>query len=346
MKTSNFDYELPPELIAQEPSCERDQSRMLVLHRREERWEHRRFADIVEYLRDGDLLVVNDTRVIPARVFGRKAATGGKVEILLLEETAPATWDILLHAARRPKVGSTVLFGDGLASAILLADGEKGRASIRVESAKPWLDVVAEIGEPPLPPYIKRPDVADWKSDTERYQTVYAKFPGAVAAPTAGLHFTDAVFQALEKKGVRRAAVTLHVGLGTFRPVDAENVDDHRMEAERYVVPEETAAAIRDCRARGGRVVAVGSTSVRTLETVAAEHGEVVACSGRSSLFIRPPYEFKVVDAMLTNFHLPRSTLVMMVSALATRELILKAYAEAVRERYRFFSYGDCMLIL
>ena len=188
--------------------------------------------------------------------------------------------------------------------------------------------------------------MADWKSDTERYQTVYAKFPGAVAAPTAGLHFTDAVFQALEKKGVRRAAVTLHVGLGTFRPVDAENVDDHRMEAERYIVPEETAAAIRDCRARGGRVVAVGSTSVRTLETVAAEHGEVVACSGRSSLFIRPPYEFKVVDAMLTNFHLPRSTLVMMVSALATRELILKAYAEAVRERYRFFSYGDCMLIL
>ena len=346
MKTSDFDYELPPELIAQEPACERDRSRMLVLHRREERLEHRRFSDIPEYLGAGDLLVVNDTRVIPARVYGRKAASGGKVEILLLEETAPGTWDILLHASRRPKVGDTILFGDGLASAILLADGEKGRASIRIESAKPWLDVVAEIGEPPLPPYIKRSEARDQKSDRERYQTVYAKCPGAVAAPTAGLHFTEEIFQTLEKRGVNKATVTLHVGLGTFRPVDAENVEDHRMEAERYTVPEETAAAIRACKMRGGRVVAVGSTSVRTLETVAAEHGEVVACSGRSSLFIRPPYEFKVVDAMLTNFHLPRSTLIMMVSALATRELILKAYAEAVRERYRFFSYGDCMLIL
>ena len=346
MKTSDFDYELPPELIAQEPARERDQSRMLVLQRREERLEHRQFSDIPEYLREGDLLVINDTRVIPARVFGRKAASGGKVEILLLEETAPGTWDILLHASRRPKVGSTILFGDGLASAILIADGEKGRAVIRVESARPWLDVVAEIGEPPLPPYIKRSEVADWGSDKERYQTVYAKYPGAVAAPTAGLHFTEEIFQTLEKRGVKKTTVTLHVGLGTFRPVDAENVEDHRMEAERYTVPEETAESIRACKARGGRVIAVGSTSVRTLETVAAEHGEVVACSGRSSLFIRPPYEFKVVDAMLTNFHLPRSTLIMMVSALSTRELILKAYTEAVRERYRFFSYGDCMLIL
>lgn len=357
MKTSDFDYELPPELIAQSPARERDQSRMLVLHRSEERMEHRRFSDIPEYLREGDLLVINDTRVIPARVYGRKAASGGKVEILLLEETAPGTWDILLHASRRPKVGSTILFGDGLASATLIADGEKGRAVIRVESARPWLDVVAEIGEPPLPPYIKRSEVSrlragasasqgDQKSDRERYQTVYAKYPGAVAAPTAGLHFTEEIFQTLEKRGVKKTTVTLHVGLGTFRPVDAEDVEDHRMEAERYVVPEETAAAIRACKARGGRVIAVGSTSVRTLETVAAEHGEVVACSGRSSLFIRPPYEFKVVAAMLTNFHLPRSTLIMMVSALATRELILKAYTEAVRERYRFFSYGDCMLIL
>jgi len=346
MKTSDFDYELPPELIAQEPAPRRDQSRMMVLRRQDGTLEHRRFGDIVEFLREGDLLVVNDTRVIPARVYGRKAASGGKVEILLLEETAPGIWDILLHASRRPKVGSVILFGDGLASATLLADGEKGRASIRIESARPWLDVVAEIGEPPLPPYIKRSEVRDQKSDRERYQTVYAKYPGAVAAPTAGLHFTEEIFQTLEKRGVKKATVTLHVGLGTFRPVDAEEVDQHRMEAERYTVTEEAAAAIRACKARGGRVVAVGSTSVRTLETVAAEHGEVVACSGRSDLFIRPPYAFKVTDVMLTNFHLPRSTLIMMVSALATRELILKAYAEAVRERYRFFSYGDCMLIL
>jgi S-adenosylmethionine:tRNA ribosyltransferase-isomerase len=347
MKTSEFDFELPLELIAQHPAQRREQSRMLVVRRQEGTIEHRHFFDLPQYLNTGDLLVVNNTRVIPARVFGRKPVTGGKVEILLLEEIRPGTWDILLHAARRPKVGALITLGEGQAVAVLLSDGAKGRATIKIECQRPWLEVLEEIGIPPLPPYIKRSDVKDQTSeDRERYQTVYARYPGAVAAPTAGLHFTDEIFQTLEKQGVKKAEVTLHVGLGTFRPVDAENVEDHRMEPERYAVSAETAKRIQETRAAGGRVVAVGSTSVRTLESVAAEHGCVVPCSGRSSLFIHPPYPFKVADAMLTNFHLPKSTLIMMICALAGRDLILRAYEEAVKEKYRFYSYGDCMLIL
>ena len=346
MKTADFNFALPPELIAQHPMQRREQSRMLVVHRQSGMLEHRHFYEIPQYLRSGDLLVVNNTRVIPARVFGRKPGTGGKVEFLLLEETRPGTWDVLLHAARRPKVGARMTLGEGQAVAILLSDGEKGRATIQIECSRPWLEILEEIGVPPLPPYIKRPDVEYRKEDTERYQTVYAKYPGAVAAPTAGLHFTEEIFQTLEKQGVGREEVTLHVGLGTFRPVEVENVEDHRMEPERYAVSEETARRIAETKAAGGRVVAVGSTSVRTLESVAAEHGRVVRCSGRSSLFIHPPYSFKVVDAMLTNFHLPQSTLIMMICALAGRELILRAYEEAVKEKYRFYSYGDCMLIL
>ncbi len=346
MKTADFDFELPLELIAQHPAQRREQSRMLVVRRREGIFEHCRFLDLPRYLNQGDLLVVNNTRVIPARLFGRKPVTGGKVEILLLEEVRPGAWDILLHAARRPKVGSRITLGDGQAVAVLLSDGEKGRATIRIECDRPWLEVLEEIGVPPLPPYIKRSEVRDQRSDRERYQTVYAKYAGAVAAPTAGLHFTDEFFRTLEKQGVERAEVTLHVGLGTFRPVDAENVEDHRMEPERYAVPAETARRIEETKKSGGRVVAVGSTSVRALETVAAEHGRVAAGSGRSSLFIHPPYSFQVVDAMLTNFHLPKSTLIMMICALAGRELILRAYEEAVKEKYKFYSYGDCMLIL
>jgi S-adenosylmethionine:tRNA ribosyltransferase-isomerase len=346
MKTADFDFELPPELIAQHPAQRREQSRMLVVRRQEGTLEHRRFFDLPQYLNKGDLLVVNNTRVIPARLFGRKPGTGGKVEILLLEEVHPGTWDILLHAARRPKVGSLITLGEGQAVAVLLSDGAKGRATIKIESERPWLEVLEEIGIPPLPPYIKRPDASDRKTDRERYQTVYAREPGAVAAPTAGLHFTDEIFQTLEKQGVGKAEVTLHVGLGTFRPVNTENVEDHRMEPERYTVSAGTAKRIEATKNAGGRVVAVGSTSVRTLESVAAEHGRVVACEGRSSLFIYPPYPFKMVDAMLTNFHLPKSTLIMMICALAGRDLILRAYEEAVREEYRFYSYGDCMLIL
>jgi S-adenosylmethionine:tRNA ribosyltransferase-isomerase len=318
----------------------------MVLHRKDGRIEHRQFSDLTQYLNRGDLLVVNDTRVIPARIFGRKAKTGGKVEILLLEDTGGGTWDVLLHAARRPREGSLLVLGSGQATAVLLTDGEKGRSSIRIASEKPWLQVLEEIGVPPLPPYIRRKDGGEQTADRDRYQTIYAEWPGAVAAPTAGLHFTREVFQALEGNGVRHAAITLHVGLGTFRPVDTENVEDHQMEPERYMVAERTAQAIEETHTAGGRVFAVGSTTVRTLETVTAENGRVTAGSGRTGLFIRPPYTFRVVDAMLTNFHLPRSTLLMMISALAGRELILRAYGVAIAERYRFYSYGDCMLIV
>ena len=354
MKTADFDFELPPDLIAQHPAPRREQSRMLVVRRQAGVLEHRYFSDLPQYLNEGDLLVVNNTRVIPARLFGRKPGTGGKVEILLLEEIRPGTWDILLHSSRRPKVGSLITLGNGQAVAILLSDGEKGRATIKIESERPWLEVLDEIGMPPLPPYIERSEIGGQRSDAERYQTVYAKYPGAVAAPTAGLHFTDEIFETLEMQGVKKAEVTLHVGLGTFRPVDTENVEDHRMEAERYIVPSETAKRIGEAKAGSGRIIAVGSTTVRTLETVAASHGRVIPCSGRSSLFIHPPYSFKVVDAMLTNFHLPKSTLIMMVCALAAqhgspqagRDLVMRAYSEAVAQKYRFYSYGDCMLVV
>ena len=349
MKTADFDYELPPERIAQHPAPERDQARMMVVSRSTGRLEHRRFCDLPEYLRAGDLLVLNDTKVIPARIFGRKKASGGKVEVLLLEEVEPGVWDILLRSRNRPKPGAGLLLGpQNQAEALLLEDGEMGRAKIRVTTTEPWEKVLEEIGVPPLPPYISRktPAPGQVEEDRSRYQTLFAQNPGAVAAPTAGLHFTPAVFQSLEKKGVRRATVTLHVGIGTFRPVETETVEAHTMDEERYIVPEETARAINETRASRGRIVAVGSTSVRTLESVADENGVVRPGRGRSGLFIVPPYRFKVVDAMLTNFHLPKSTLLMMVSALAGRELILRAYEEAVREKYRFYSYGDCMLIV
>lgn len=348
MKTAEFDYDLPPELIAQQPLPERDQARMLVIRRREGLLEHRRFKDLPSCLEARDLLVVNDTRVLPARLFGRKADTGGRVEILLLEEMQPGTWDVLLRAARRPAPGSRITLAQGEATAVFLEDREKGRALVRIVSDLPLADLLERIGTTPLPPYIGRasPSPAQDALDRERYQTVYAERAGAVAAPTAGLHFTPALLGELERMGLRRAVITLHVGLGTFRPVDAEDVDDHRMEGERYAVPAATAREIEATRARGGRVVAVGSTTVRTLESVAAEHGRVVACEGRTSLFIRPAYTFKAVDVLLTNFHLPRSTLLMMVCALAGRELVMRAYREAVEQGYRFYSYGDCMLIL
>jgi S-adenosylmethionine:tRNA ribosyltransferase-isomerase len=345
VKTADFDYKLPAELIAQHPASRRDASRMMVLHRGEGRWEHRAFTDLPGYLAAGDLLVLNNTRVVPARAYARKK-TGGKVELLFLEEIAPGEWDVLLRARRRPRPGDSVALG-AEAVVTLLEDGEMGRARVRVSAQRPIEEILEEAGEMPLPPYIQRSEDRDQKSeDRERYQTIYARERGAVAAPTAGLHFTPEMFTRLEALGVQRAEVTLHVGLGTFRPVSAEQVEDHRMEGERYSIPAATAERIAATRARGGRVVAVGSTTVRTLETAAARGGEVVAECGRSELFIHPPYEFRVVNAMLTNFHLPKSTLLMMVSALAGRELMLRAYEEAIREKYRFFSYGDCMLIL
>ena len=347
MKTSDFFYHLPPELIAQHPSRDRTQARMMVIQRAKGAFDHRRVADLPAFLHPGDLLVVNDTRVIPARLYGQKSGTGGRVEILLIEETVPGIWEALLRA-RHTKPGARLDLADSQIQAEILAVKDEGRVMLRLRHARPLLDILATDGVPPLPPYIKRTaaNTLQRATDRERYQTMYACNPGAVAAPTAGLHFTGALLTTLEQHGVRRAAVTLHVGPGTFKPVTVTEVEQHRMDAERYTVPEVAARLIRATRLTKGRIVAVGSTVVRTLETVAADRDFVMAAQGRSNLFIYPPYRFKVVDALLTNFHLPSSSLLMMVSALAGRELILRAYAEAIRERYRFYSYGDCMLII
>lgn len=350
MNTADFDYALPPELVAQSPAPRRDGSRMMVLHRDTKTWEHRLFTDLPEYLDPGDLLVANDTRVIPARVFGHKLrpGTGGKVEFLLLEETSPGVWDALMRCRRRPEPGEKIAIDGSPAVATLLEDGPLGRCKIAVESPVPFLRVLDDVGLTPLPPYIRRKmsPSEQREADKVRYQTVFAREPGAVAAPTAGLHFTPEVLQMLADKGVARKTVTLHVGIGTFRPVVAERVEDHRMDEERWWIPPDTAAAAVAARAAGHRVVAVGTTSVRTLETAAARPEGFGPGSGRTSIFIYPPYEFRAVDAMVTNFHLPKSTLIMMISAFAGREFVLAAYEEAIRLRYRFYSYGDCMLIL
>lgn len=350
MKVADFDYDLPPELIAQEPAARRDGARMMVLDRAARTVQHRTFAELPDFLRPADLLVVNDTRVIPARIFGRKAkpGTGGRVEFLLLEEVAPGVWDALMRSRRRPVPGEQVILDDDLAVVTLLAEGELGRVQIRVESALPWLEVLERIGQTPLPPYIARKETTPVQraADKERYQTVFARDPGAVAAPTAGLHFTPEVLQRLATMGVAQTAVTLHVGLGTFRPVTTENVRDHKMDFERWWIPTETAAKVQAAKAGGGRVVAVGTTSVRTLESAAARPEGFGAGQGRTELFIYPPYDFKVVDALLTNFHLPKSTLIMMISAFAGYGFVREAYRQAIERRYRFYSYGDCMLIL
>ena len=352
MKTADFDYHLPPELIAQHPADRRDDSRMMVVNRSTGTWEHRQFRDLPTYLRAGDVVVVNNTKVIPARLRGHKPVTGGKVEVFLLEEIGDQRWHVLLRVSKRPKPGEQILLcppgkpdGDIQLIATMIEDGEQGRAILKFETDRSMLAWAAEIGDTPLPPYIKR-EGASADEDHERYQTVYASQPGAVAAPTAGLHFTPEMFEALAGMGVSRAELTLHVGIGTFRPVTAENVTEHRMDEERYLVTAEAAATINAARHAGGRCLAVGSTSVRTLESVMARHGEIRADEGRTDLFIYPPFHFRATDLILTNFHLPQSTLLMMMSAFAGRELMLAAYAEAVKERYRFFSYGDCMLIM
>jgi len=352
MNTDDFDYVLPPELIAQEPADRREEARMLVLHRARNRIEHRRVSNLPEFLHAPDLLVMNNTRVIPARLFGRKANGGGKVELLLLEELEPGLWDALLKTSRRPKPGAPMLFCDDQLEVELVQDGERGRCTIRLKAQEPLMDLLEKHGIPPLPPYIARnpADSETIRRDQDRYQTVYAEVPGAVAAPTAGLHFTPELLHSLENQGVEQAQLTLHVGIGTFRPVHAERIQDHRMDEERYQVSVETQHAIRTARATGGRIVAVGSTSVRTLETVATpllgSQEPTEPLSGRTGIYIYPPYSFRVTDAILTNFHLPRSTLLMMMSAFAGRETMLAAYAEAIRLKYRFYSYGDCMLIL
>lgn len=357
MKTAEFEYHLPPELIAQQPAPERTAARMMVVHRATGALEHRRVSDLPAILRPGDLLVVNDTRVIPARLFGSKEKTGGRVEVLLIEErpdtpcgAGASAWEALVKASRLPEPGSFLSLASGRLRAEVLARLGSGRALLRLIHDGPLLEILDQEGVPPLPPYIKRPHAIAQRDqvavDRDRYQTVYARVPGAIAAPTAGLHFTPDLLECLRRQGVERASVTLHVGLGTFKPVSSATVEAHCMEPERYGVSQATARCIREAQQRQSRIVAVGSTVVRTLETVAAEHGAVAPAEGRSRLFIYPPYSFRVVQALLTNFHLPASTLLMMVSAFAGQDLIRRAYETAIRERYRFYSYGDCMLIL
>ena len=364
MRTSDFDYELPKELIAQYPSERRDESRLLVVRRRSgvqadaerpaPRFEHRRFHEVGRYLEAGDVLVVNDTRVIPARLLGRRC-TGGRAEMFLLRDLGAGSWEVLVRPGAKIRKGAELHFGADDGAALIARVDEvlpegKRVVSLYTDGSKDAVAgpgvidaAIAELGAVPLPPYIDREAEP---VDGTRYQTVYARVPGAVAAPTAGLHFTEELLEELQAGGVGVARLTLHVGIGTFRPVSAEDPAEHRMESERYVLSEEAASTINHARAAGERVVAVGTTSVRTLESVADENGRVSAGEGATDLFIRPPYRYKCVDALLTNFHLPKSTLLMLVSALAGRELVLDAYAEAVRERYRFYSYGDAMLII
>lgn len=337
MLTTDFDFDLPPERIAQRPAP-RGESRLLVLDR-EGAERHRRVRDLPELLRAGDLVVLNDTRVIPARLFGRRPG-GGQVEILLTGRVNDREWDALVKPGRRARPGTVLTLDEGLTAEVTEKE-ESGRHRLRFsEPIEPHLD---RLGHMPLPPYIQRADEAE---DRERYQTVWARRPGAVAAPTAGLHFTREILDALTAAGIETAHVTLHVGLGTFKPVTAERIADHQMESERWELGEETAEAIRQTRTRGGRVVAVGTTVVRTLESAAlAGNGEIRAGSGDTRLFITPGFHFQAVDVLLTNFHLPKSTLLMLVSAFAGRERVLTAYEEAIREEYRFYSYGDAMLV-
>lgn len=349
MQTSDFDYVLPPERIAQEPLPERTSARMMVVPREGGAFAHHHVRDLPDALRPGDLLVLNDTQVFSARAFGSWSDSPGRCEVLLVEPAdAPDEWFALCRSSRPVRPGRTLVLADGRIRAEVLGKDGEGRVHLRVATDGDLFAILDEHGVPPVPPYIHR-DSADPRValDRERYQTVFARERGAVAAPTAGLHFTPELLAGLAARGIGHTHITLHVGPGTFKPVKAETVEDHVMDPERYKVPVAAAEAIALARAQGGRVVAVGSTSVRTLETVAATHdGRIVPGEGRSRLFIRPPYAFRAVDAMLTNFHLPRSTLLMMVSALAGRDRILAAYAEAIREQYRFYSYGDCMLIL
>ncbi len=345
MKTSEFDYVLPPDLIAQEPPLNRTDARMMVLHRNEGRFEHRSVTDLPGILRRGDLLVVNDTKVIPARVLGTRMDTGGRAEALFLEEIRPGEWLTLMRIPGRRRKGMRFLFADGKLEAELLEIRPAGEVVLKVECGQPLADLLEQVGMPPLPPYIRRP-TGPLPGDKSRYQTVYAREPGAVAAPTAGLHFTPELLAELEAGGIGRAAVTLHVGPGTFRPVTADDVEAHRMDSERFEISADTAEAVNSARRSGGRVVAVGTTTVRTLESAADSSGRVPPCAGRTDLFIKPPYRLRSIDIMLTNFHLPKSTLLMLVCAVGGKDLVMRAYAEAVREKYRFYSYGDCMLIV
>lgn len=341
MDLHDFYYELPRELIAQDPLEDRSGSRLLVLNRSTGETEHHIFREIREYLRPGDCLVVNDTKVIPARLIGSREGTGAKIEVLLLKRRADDVWETLVKPGKKARPGVRLCFGDGLLRGEVLEVVEEGNRLIRFTYEGIFEEILDRLGQMPLPPYITHQ-----LKDRNRYQTVYAKHDGSAAAPTAGLHFTPELLDEIRKKGVQIAHVTLHVGLGTFRPVKVEAIEDHHMHSEFYVVEEEQARIINETRAGGGRIIAVGTTSCRTLESAADEDGVLRAGSGWTDIFIYPGYEFRLTDCLITNFHLPESTLLMLVSALAGRERILKAYEAAVKERYRFFSFGDAMLVL
>ena len=348
MRIADFDYELPDELIAQHPADPRDASRLLVLHRADGRREHRQFTDLPDYLRPGDLLVLNDTRVIPARLRGRKAGTGGQAELLLLKTTGRDIWEALARPGRRLQPGTEIVFGDEALLAEVLETTPGGGRIVRLRpgpraAGRDTHALLHALGELPLPPYI-----TDGPPPAARdvYQTIYARWDGSSAAPTAGLHFTEAVFARLAAHGVQRTAITLHVGLGTFLPVQTEHAEDHKIHEEIISVSEDAAALINATRARGGRIVAVGTTSARTLESAADAHGVVHPVTGPTRLYIMPGYRFKAVDVQLTNFHMPRSTLLLLIAAFAGREPMLAAYRAAVEARYRFLSFGDAMLIV
>ena len=341
MNTADFDFHLPEELIAQTPLEKRDSSRLLIVDRETGQFSNQHFDNIIDQLEPGDALVMNNTRVLPARLYGTKPETGGHVELLLLKNTQGDFWEVLAKPAKRLRVGTSVSFGDGRLTATVTEELEHGGRIVRFDYQGIFLEVLESLGEMPLPPYIH-----EKLEDRERYQTVYAKENGSAAAPTAGLHFTEELLDKIAAKGVKLVYLTLHVGLGTFRPVSVDNLEEHEMHSEFYSLSEEAAETLRQVKESGHRIVAVGTTSIRTLETIGSKfNGQIQADSGWTNIFIKPGYQWKIVDAFSTNFHLPKSTLVMLVSAFAGRQLTLQAYEHAIAERYRFFSFGDAMFI-
>ncbi|EXJ22338.1 S-adenosylmethionine:tRNA ribosyltransferase-isomerase [Alkalibacterium sp. AK22] len=341
LTTEDFDFELPEELIAQTPLSDRSSSRMMVLNREKQTIEDRGFESIIDELQPGDALVMNDTRVLPARLYGEKEETAAHIEVLLLKNKEGDRWETLMKPAKKAKPGTVISFGDGRLKATVVESLEHGGRIVEFSYEGIFLEILESLGEMPLPPYIK-----ERLNDSDRYQTVYARENGSAAAPTAGLHFTEEILDKIRSKEIKTVFLTLHVGLGTFRPVSVENIDEHKMHEEFYQLSEESASILNQTRSEGGQIVAVGTTSIRTLETIAQEHdGMFKASSGWTSIFIAPGYSFKAVDAFLTNFHLPKSTLIMLVSAFLGREFVLEAYHHAVKERYRFFSFGDAMFV-
>lgn len=340
MQLKDFDFYLPEELIAQHPAEKRDECRLMVLSKDKGHIEHKVFKDIIDYLNPGDCLVLNDTRVIPARLIGNKEGSGGKIELLLLKRINKDSWETLVKPGKKAKVGARFEFGDGLLTAEVKSVAEEGNRIIEFQYEGIFEEILDKLGQMPLPPYI-----TEKLEDKEQYQTVYSKNEGSAAAPTAGLHFTNELLDKIREKGIKTVFLTLHVGLGTFRPVKVDNIEQHHMHSEFYILSKESADIINDVKHKGGRVISVGTTSTRTLETIGDENGRVKESTGWTDIFIYPGYKYKVVDGLITNFHLPESTLIMLVSALSNREIIMNAYETAVKERYRFFSFGDAMFI-